>query len=270
MDRERTLDALESGALSFQIAYAGATQNPMHIENDCVWCRASVPFPAYGGVLRHRFSSSTAEHRIGEVLKIIEGDPIWWVTPRSTPADLGKLIESRGGKLGAQLKGMGADMGEIADAPELPKSIEIRRADDDDLVEQYARVYPLLFSAPLDGWHEGVVDAELALIRSKRDPFHRWIALEDGKAICAGMTQRVGDVAILQTLCTLPERRSQGIGAALMSKAMAAEQEAGCTSAALWAGPGADPFYERCGFQHVGNADLYILTAAQPAERDAL
>lgn len=232
---------------------------------DCVWYATDIAFPVYGGVLRHRFEADRVEERVADLLAETTAagkTPMWWVTPTSEPACLGACLAAKGAERAVQLQGMAAPITAL-DLPDAPAEVTIEPADTEERVEQYAGLYPMLFGAPMEGWIEDVVKAEIALFQSGDDPFRRWVALLDGKPVSAGATSRSGNAVTLQTLCTLPEHRNRGFGAALMREAFDAEANRGAETVCLWAGPGADRLYGRVGFQYVGPADIYVFPPAE-------
>lgn len=242
--------------VAFVEGYAKAAGTSVHREHDCVWAEPQIGFAAYGIVAKHRFETNGIDSRL-ETLRDKAIGGCWWVTPISQPGDLPQRLVGMGAEKAVQLTGMAVEFENLVHTTQLPEGIDIIRADTEELVEAYARTYPYLFTDNPGPWVEDVIRLNLASFRSVADPFHRWIAMEEGRAIAAGMTMQVGSLAVLQTLCTLKEHRNQGIGSVLLSRAMEAEKEAGCTLAGLWAGPGADKLYRKLGFQEIGLVDLY-------------
>jgi GNAT superfamily N-acetyltransferase len=258
------LGELEQAMIAFHSAYGSIGSNELHDEGDCTWYRSSIPFPVYGGAISVRFSAEAADERIPQVreaLKAAGAPSAWWVTPSSSPADIDKRLAAAGAEQVVELQGMGAPLDAVAPPPPMPPGVEIRRADTEELVREYARLYPILFGAPTEDWIDALIDIEVALFRSGSDPFNRWLALENGQPVSAGATSTAGKTAFLQTLCTLPEHRNRGIGAALMCRAFDADRKNGCVLAGIWAGPGADKMYMRQGFERIGTARVFAFTA---------
>ncbi len=252
ISEEEVLQALDEAMVAFHLAYAGTSLSQLHQEEDCFWYEGSIGFPVFGGVIRSRFAPEKVERRIEELLNVLRGQPHhWFIMPTTQPQDLAERIIRAGGENIAELTGMVMDLSTIAPAPALPTSIEIRPADDDNSVREYARIYALLFGAPIESWVNNLANAEVEIFHSEPDHFHRYIAYENGRAIAAGMTCSTKGIATLETLSALPECRNRGIGAALATHALLKEYENGSQNAVLWSSSGARSLYSRMGFRHV-------------------
>lgn len=259
--RDDLLPALDEAMAALHLAYARLDGSTLSKEEDCTWYTTRIGFSVYGAVLLQEFSASSADRRIVEVETALQesGRPHhWFVTPTGRPSDLGARLEAAGASKVVVLNGMAMNLADLAPEPELPNGVEIRPALDEDAVRDYARIYPLLFDVPLDDWGDALVEAELELFSRAGDTFHRYVAYRDGMPIAAGMTVGKGEAAVLETLCTLPELRGQGIGRVVATRALRAEAERGCTTGLVWSGPGADRLYARMGFDYVCTGDIYL------------
>jgi GNAT superfamily N-acetyltransferase len=193
----------------------------------------------------------------------VRGQPHhWFLTPTSLPADLAeRLLRAGGAKMG-EIFGMAMELSQLAPAPALPIGVEIRPANEDSLVREYARLYIQLFETPTEAWEDNLVNAELEIFHSGYDHFHRYLAYENGCAIAAGMTCLEDGVASIETLSTLPECRNRGIGAVLATQALQNERENGAHIAVVWSSPGARRLYSRMGFRDVCTGNLFAFSSA--------
>lgn len=257
IDRDLALSVLEESMVSLHRAYASVSGSTCHDEEDCFWYESSIGHGVYGGVFLQRFTSESVDKRVEEVEMEMSSGYGWMVLPTSTPPDLGERIVATGGKEVIELKGMAMWLSDLEPASPCP-GLEIVPAIDEGPVREYARLYPLIFGDLTADVLGRVADAEIEILTSGRDEFHRYLALENDTFVGAGMTSRHGDACSLETLLTLPEARNRGIGRALATQALLDERDAGADLAVLWAGPGADPLYSRMGFQHVGVAKGYM------------
>ena len=253
----RALVALEESMVSLHRRYAAVRGSTLHDDGDCFWYESTIGSGVYGGVYQQRFSLESADRRVEEVEMEMSMGYGWMVLPTSTPADLGERIVAAGGKEVVELKGMAMWLSDLEPAPAC-LNLAILPAVDEGLVREYARLYPQLFGDLAADVLDRVAEAEIEILQSGRDVFHRYLAIEDNAFVGAGMTSRHGDACSLETLLTLPEVRNRGIGRALATRALMDERDAGAEMAVLWAGPGADPLYTRMGFQHVGVAKGYM------------
>lgn len=259
---DRILDALDDAFVHFLEGYVHAEGSEEHHEPECYWARTKAQFPVFGGVFQTRFSEDSADRRIRETLEKVRERPepaSWIVGPRSTPSDLERRLEAAGLQPVVRLTMLAIDLEHLAPTPEISPEVEIREARTEKEVRDYARLYPLLFGQEDNSFIDEIERIEVESWRSGFDAPHRYVAYNRGRPVCAGCTWRKGSVARLDTLCTLPEERNQGIGAALMTLGLRREQADGATHAIIWAGPGAEKLYARLGFEILGTAPLYLI-----------
>lgn len=240
--------------------YGHTTGADFHEDADCAWYTSAIGFPVFGGVVQPRFEEANSDERIEEIRAALHasGTPhCWFVGPSATPVDLKQRLEARGAESIVVLNGMSLEWNDLAPTPALPDGVEILPVQNERTLKEYARLFPLLFGAPVEGWIDNLVAAELEIFNSPDDSFHRYIAVEGGRTIAAGMTSQFEDAAVLQTLCTHPECRNRGIGAALATRGLLEEKDRGSTHGLVWAGTGADKLYRRMGFDYVATATVY-------------
>ena len=263
MNQNDVSQKLEEAMLAWHMPYASLPGSTLCEEGDCTWYTSAIGFAGYGGVFRHRFAEEGLAARIGELRTVASSSDdrtVWTITAQSRPLDLGRFLVGAGGRHIFTIRGMARPL-PISGELELPDDVEVRAAEDEADVETYARIYPELTGLETEAWIKDVVAAELAIFRSGRDVFHRWIATVDGEAAAVGMTSVVDGAAVIQTLSVLPGFQKRGIGRALMASALAAEHKGGCTEALVWSGPDAHGFYGSLGFEHCCDGDLYSLPA---------
>ena len=164
-----------------------------------------------------------------------------------------------GGETVAELATMAMELSQLAPAPALPMGVEIRPANDDDTVREYARLYAQLFEVPTGSWVNNLAEAEVEIFHAGHDTFHRYLADEGGRAMAAGMTCLEGGVASLETLSTVPKCRNRGIGAVLATQSLQHEVENGADIAVVGSSPGARWLYGRMGFRYVCTANVLVL-----------
>jgi GNAT superfamily N-acetyltransferase len=87
-----------------------------------------------------------------------------------------------------------------------------------------------------------------------------WIATEDGALLSNASVFRVPKIphprrkskwlGYVTNVCTVPDRRRQGIGASLMAHLVEWAKAGECDTLILWPSLGSVPFYERAGFRN--------------------
>lgn len=257
LTEDQALQALDYAWIAYHLAYARTSFSQLHEEEDCLWYESSIGFLVFGDVVRARFPLATAERRVAEFVETLRHQPNHWlVMPTSQPPDLAERLLNAGTENLGHLFGMAMELSQMAPVPALPNGVEIRPANDDTSVREYARLYIHLFEAPTESWEENLVKAELEIFYSGHDPFHRYLAYENGRAIAAGATYQEDGVASLETLSTLPECRNRGIGAVLATQAFQQERLNGAKQAVVWSSPGARHLYGRMGFRELCTGNL--------------
>lgn len=262
MNKELYIEALDEAFPALLEVYGRSEGSELHYEPDCFWLRTRIDFPVYGGVYQARFTEENAERRIAEMLATIRARPeaaCWFVSSKSTPHDLSERLMRAGLELKVDLTGMAIELNDLAAPPETPPGVEIKAVETEDGVRDYARLYPLLFGAEDNGFITDIEAAEVDSWRSGKDTTHRYVAYKSGKPVCAGATSRDGAIARLDTLCSLPEERNQGIGAALATMGFRREQADGADHAIIWAGPGAEKLYGRMGFEALCTGQVFSI-----------
>jgi len=257
---DELVEALEDAFYAFPRAYANAKGAELHEERDCWWCTSRINFPVYNGIFNLRFEGAVQE-RISELSRPFKKEGKAFMVaalPSCTPSNLAEQLAELSPLGEVTLNAMACSMDELNNPPEMATGIQIVPAKTDEHVEAYARLYPLLFNAPTDGWVDDLVEAELEIFHSGHDPFHRYLGLWNGEPVAAGMTAIDGRYAVLDTLLTLLEHRNKGIGHALLYRALMDERARGAEVALVWSGPGADKLYARAGFRYVDKARLFI------------
>jgi GNAT superfamily N-acetyltransferase len=257
--QEELFHALELDMLAHHVPFAHVSGSRILAESDCFCYESPINFGAYGGVLSQHFTPESADLRIAEINRILRGtgkDLGWVVSPIASPPDLEDRLTQAGGESIVELQGMALDFKDLATPPH-PANVTIHLVEDELTLEQYARIYPLLYHVPVEEWIDLLVEAEKEIFRSIETNWHRWIAHENGNPVAAARTGQKDGIAALQILCTLPEYRNRGIGQALATHALLHEA---CETGILWAGPGADRLYSRMGFKKICRTAVYVFS----------
>jgi GNAT superfamily N-acetyltransferase len=140
---------------------------------------------------------------------------------------------------------------------ERPPCLEIRRATDGAGLQSFTETAGTAFNTPPEMWDfmklpdAAAVDPEIAHL----------VGWCDGKAVAAAMMYRVGPTACIAGVAVLPEYRRRGFGTGITAAAIAAGAAAGCTSAALRAGPMSIGLYRRMGFLPACSHRTYAVPA---------
>jgi GNAT superfamily N-acetyltransferase len=257
---QRLVEALERAFFSFPFAYSRTSGSELHREKDCTWFSTAIDFGVYNGVFDIRFLPQEAPSRVqtlNEKLAATGRAFLWTVLPRANPPDIAEYLMGLGAEQATVLNGMTASISEISSPEEPARAVQFVAVRSEEQTRAYASLYPTLFGAPTEAWIGALVDAELELFRSGSDPFRRYLGMCEGAVVAAASTTQFDNYAVLQTLVTVPEMRNRGIGHALLHRAFKDCEAKGAEIGLLWAGPGADKLYSRCGFEYACQARLF-------------
>jgi N-acetylglutamate synthase len=89
-----------------------------------------------------------------------------------------------------------------------------------------------------------------------------WIAEQDGDPVGSGIFVRAGEHVGVYTMSTPPEHQRKGVGAAILSAAMAHHQSTGAARFTLGATEKGYPLYERVGFEVVTKPHIFVIGAS--------
>ena len=95
-------------------------------------------------------------------------------------------------------------------------------------------------------------------------PLRNWIANLDGEPVAAAALFVGADVAGIYNVCTVPEARGRGIGAAVTRRRLDAAVAQGLELAVLGASDMGYPVYRRLGFREVSRLRSYALSRRPP------
>jgi ribosomal protein S18 acetylase RimI-like enzyme len=122
--------------------------------------------------------------------------------------------------------------------------LEVRRARDAAGLRTFTETAGAAFGTPPD-----LLEMMMPPEASAVDPdLGYFVGYSDSRPAATAMMYRVGPTACIAGVAVLPEYRRRGFGTAVTAAAIAAGAAAGCTSAALRAGPMAIGLYRRMGF----------------------
>jgi GNAT superfamily N-acetyltransferase len=179
----------------------------------------------------------------------------WHVDATSRPRDLPERLK-RHGFTGGGEPAMACALDRL---PEVhpPDGVAVERVRDDAGLHALADVLAA-------GFGEGEVEARWAesvwrtIGFADETPWRHYLARLDGRpAGCASLFVHPPDVGGIYFVCTHPEHRRRGIGAAVTLAAMRGARELGCRLAVLGTSEMGRPVYERLGFRYVGDVRIF-------------
>lgn len=208
-----------------------------------------APLP-YNAVLRTRLAEDEADETIARVVDAYARrgvDFAWWVTPSSTPADLGARLEAHGLRLVERATGMSLDLADW-DARAPREGVSYVEALDDGVMDDYTSLIYDYWELPADA--RDLVAEVNAYWGPGRGPAHRWVAYADGRPVGKALLSLAAPegVAAIYGMSVRPEARGRGVAGGLTSMLLQRARDLGCRRVVLHSTEMAVGVYARAGF----------------------
>jgi ribosomal protein S18 acetylase RimI-like enzyme len=231
-----------------------------HDDPDLLWHVSNQPQWVFNNAIRARFTPETVEARLDEIIGTYKqrGLPVlWWVTPSSEPSDLGERLLARGLVGPEPVPTMAADLTRISlDVPPVP-GLDIVPLREGDSLYDYADVI-----RRTNDWDQSVTDTYHGLMAAipADGPIIRLMGTLNGEPVATGaVTLHPGSIVGVYNICTVPEARRMGIGAAMTLAGLRDAYARGARWAVLQASEMGAGIYRAMGFEEVCSFDAYLL-----------
>ena len=137
---------------------------------------------------------------------------LWWITPSTRPADLGKRLQDCGFAVDDNGPGMAVDLGDLGELPPPPAGFSIRLAEGDLAWREWCIAMGWGFGGSpaderfIDSWHRFLSQSASETVRA----YTGWL---DDKTVATSLLFLAAGVAGIYCVATVPEARRRGIGA---------------------------------------------------------
>jgi len=241
---------------------ARASRAPVFRElDDVAWAVGAVSGPT---VYRTRLTAAGASERIAELTAALElfGPVTWWAGPSATPDDLVDRLIEAGYHLEDDEVGMAADLEHLVGDLPRPDGLaieDIERPDgalDDEALEAWLEVNRRTLV-----WPAEKLERRRHLYRAddrRPRPWRHYVAWLGGEPVAASRVLLSHGVAMVHGVCTVPEARRRGIGAAVTEAALVAASALGYRVGVLQASSMGQGPYRRLGFRFVAPYGRFV------------
>jgi GNAT superfamily N-acetyltransferase len=249
--------AVEDNEAEFLLALGRAGGGRERDDAEITWVIGGSPIAYHNCVVRADLEPERADAAINESQNLMRTSGVagsWHVGPSMRPTDVGTRLEAHGFEGGPE-PGMAADLRALPDV-EAPTDVRISRVVTDTGLDAYEQVLSLGFGEgpPEAAW----VREMYARIGVGDDvPWRHYVGLSGGDPVACASVFLAGGVAGLYFVCTVPDARRRGIGAAISREALAGTLELGFDVGVLGSSPMGQPMYERLGFREVCAVNVY-------------
>ena len=224
-----------------------------------------VPHPFANGVLRTRLTSSNVASEVRKILehfKAVGLPMMWFVTPSSRPADLGKHLVAQGATRGNNNPAMSVDLDALQPIIDLPAGVEIREVDSPMMMAEWARVACEGSGIPQDVGRL-FTSASDAIGLGEQVSMRYFLAYQSGIPVATSNLFLAAGVAGIYCVSTLLNARRQGLGAAITLAPLLVARDLGYRIGVLQATAMGLPLYQRLGFTECCSFDTYTYNVGE-------
>ena len=212
------------------------------------------------GVFRTQLAPSEIDVKIRVTLDYFRSHNlplIWWISPSTRPADLGQYLEAHGLVPGADMIGMAIDLAALEECLPSESHLTIKHVGDIETLREWAYPFAVAFGFP-----NSVVnifcDLFTSLGLSRHLPLQHYVGFLKGKPVaCSSMFLGAG-VAGIYNVGTIPDKRGQGIGAALTWEPLCNARKMGYRIGVLHSSLMGFNVYRRIGFKEYCKLRTYV------------
>ena len=219
------------------------------------WTIGGSPIAYHNAVVRADLTEAQADAAIDasiERFRALGVPGSWHIGPSMRPHDLRARLHARGfsGCEPGGEPGMAASLEALPDGGPLPAGLELTAVRDTEALDGFRAVLA-------SGFGEGPREADWVCATFARiglDEASGWLHLlgrVGGSPVSTVSVHFAAGVAGLYFVCTAPEHRGRGVGAATTRAAMQAARARGVRDAVLTSSPMGYRVYERLGFREI-------------------
>ena len=252
--------AIEANQVA-QLSLLARTDNgKLESHEKLMWFVSGIPSGGLNGVGRAQLSALDIGVAIKDILhtfKLHHVPMTWWVGPSASPSDLEQHLLANGLIHAGHLRGMALDLRQPLGELRRRRDLTIEPATDAATLETFMNVFAAGFGLKQHGICEALLDLWRVIASSRYPCIRHYIASLKQEPVAIFSLLFAEGVAGIYHVTTIPRARRQGIGTALVSKAIEEARRAGLRFATLVAAQSAVGLYRRIGFEEYCTFRLY-------------
>ena len=255
------LEALEANMVAFWKGYGLPAGRRLDERADRVSVMTGIPEPLFNAVFRARLAPDAVTAAVDDIrLDAAEWNvPLfWWLTPSTTPPDLGDTLVQHGFVHAGTVPGMAVELARLEGQAVLPRDLTIKVVEDKSTLDVWAEIAAAGtgFAQPVAAMVK-TVEQDIGL--QPANGLRRYVGYLGGVPVAAsGLVLHAG-VAGIFAVATLPHARGKGIGGAMTRIPLLDARAEGYEVGTLQASEMGYPVYKRLGFETVCGIELYLL-----------
>jgi ribosomal protein S18 acetylase RimI-like enzyme len=251
---------IESNVAEFLLTMGRTGGGSERADDEITWTVGGSPIGYHNAVVRcaaprARGRALVEEWRTELSSRSLPGS--WHLSPTMRPSELGEHLTEAGFVDGGDEPAMAAVLSDLGDTSS-PADLEIARVKTDDDLEDYRSVLAAGFGeGPREAdWVASVFAASGV---AGEGPWRHIVGRAGGEPAATASLLLTQATAGIYFVCTRPEFRRRGFGAAMTSAAMVEALRSGANHAVLGSSPMGQRIYERLGFRTIFSYRLFEL-----------
>ena len=255
-------DLIETNFVEFLLSMGRAGGAVERLDDEIAWTIGGSPIGYHNAVVRCTASEGRSGFLVEEWRDALRQRSLpgsWHWTPGMHPHDLPRLLLDAGFEDGGDEPAMAAQLAALADMP-MATELQVTPVEDSSALDEYRQVLAA-------GFGEGPKEADwvasvFAIIGL--EPHSRWrhfVGTVADDPVATASTLLTDSTAGIYFVCTRPDARRRGFGAAITNEAMRHAARTGATFAVLGSSPMGQRVYERLGFRTIFSTRLFELDA---------
>lgn len=227
---------------------------------ELLWTITDIPFFLFNSQMRTNLTPEAVEPAIQAAIRRGQSRKVpicWYVGPATQPADLGAHLEEHGFITDEPQIGMAIDLGNLNEKLPVTPDLSIELVEDKEALHRWCQTAIKGFGMPVFVG-ETFYDVFLCLGLNSSSPVRHYLGYLNGKPVATSTLFPGAGVAGIYDVCTSPEARRLGIGAAMTTRPLQDARQMGYRAGILQASEMGFPVYRKIGFQEYCKIDMYI------------
>jgi ribosomal protein S18 acetylase RimI-like enzyme len=247
---DRAARAIEENGEEFLLAMGRAGGGEERDDGAVRWTIGGSPVSYHNAVVAAALGDEDADGVIQESVEQLRAHGVpgtWHVGPSMRPSDIADRLLGHGFRLDGEEIGMALDPTATVTVP-TPERVTIDRVLDRPDLDAYRSVLARGFGeGPAEAtWVKEVFEA---IGHAEDSPWRHFVALQGDEPVGTSTLFLHQDVGGIYFVCTVPDARRRGVGAAVTLAAVREAEALGCNLVVLGSSPMGYGVYRRLGFE---------------------
>jgi GNAT superfamily N-acetyltransferase len=249
--RNSLIRSIEQNFIEYRLHFSRLPHGQCHHSGQVSWLNSGIPFLSWNGIVETHLADSGSDLEIiklVEQLKTLKFPAGWWITPRSTPADLPDRLLNLGFEHVGDYPAMASILQQAPSNGQANADLELREISlscDLDitikLIKNCFQLPPYCLEALLNLFYVDFI--------SDHPCFRHFVGFVNNVPVAIASLFRAAGVAGFYFVGTIPEFRRRGIGTDIIAHSLAAAADEGFRIAALRASQMGAEVYRKLGFR---------------------